>query len=155
PIEAYVAARNVDGLAPGLYHYEADRHLLARIRRGVSAQTIGRYLPSQDWYGDAAAVVLMTAVFGRTQWRYDTAGSYRGVRAEAGPLCPTFLPTATWLGLAPFCTMALADSAFEADLGVDGVRESILYAAGVGCRPPRTKHGQRPRRIRRPNPANR
>ncbi len=148
PIEAYVVARHVEGVVAGLYHYEADRHRLARIRRGVSAKQIARYLPSQDWYGEAAALVLMTAVFPRTQWRYDTARAYRVVLAEAGHLCQTFLLTATWLGLAPFCTMALADSRIEADLGIDGVSESILYAAGVGCRPPRTRRGQRPRRVR-------
>ena len=42
---------------------------------------------------------------------------------------------ATRLGLAPFCSAALADSRIESDLGVDGVHESVLYAAGVGNRP--------------------
>jgi hypothetical protein len=42
---------------------------------------------------------------------------------------------ATWLGLAPFCSMALADSRIERDLKIDGVSESVLYAAGVGTRP--------------------
>ena len=32
--------------------------------------------------------------------------------------------------------MALADSVIEQDLGIDGISESVLYAAGVG-RPPR------------------
>jgi hypothetical protein len=31
--------------------------------------------------------------------------------------------------------MALADSRIEQDLGLDGVSESVLYAAGVGTRP--------------------
>ncbi len=77
----------------------------------------------------------MTAVFPRTQWKYNFARAYRVVLAEAGHLCQTFCLTATWLGLAPFCTMALADTRIERDLGVDGVTESVLYAAGVG-RPP-------------------
>jgi len=32
--------------------------------------------------------------------------------------------------------MGLADSLIEQDLGLDGISESVLYAAGVG-RPPR------------------
>ena len=32
-------------------------------------------------------------------------------------------------------TMALADSRIERDLGIDGVSESVIYAAGVGVRP--------------------
>ena len=46
-----------------------------------------------------------------------------------------FCLTATALGLAPFCLMGLADSLIERDLGIDGITESILYAAGVGHRP--------------------
>jgi len=80
-------------------------------------------------------VVMMTAVFPRTQWKYKFARAYRAVLAESGHLCQTFCFVATWLGLAPFCTIALADSRIEKDLGIDGVTESVLYAAGVGKRP--------------------
>ncbi|MGH9793102.1 MAG: nitroreductase family protein, partial [Candidatus Acidiferrales bacterium] len=62
--------------------------------------------------------------------------AYRVVLADAGHLCQTFYLVATWLGLAPFATMALADSQIERALGVDGVKEVALYAAGVGV-PPR------------------
>jgi nitroreductase len=77
----------------------------------------------------------MTAVFDRVQWRYPYARAYRAVLAESGHLCQTFCLVATWLGLAPFCTMALADSRIERDLKIDGVSESVIYAAGVGARP--------------------
>jgi SagB-type dehydrogenase family enzyme len=135
PIELYVLARNVDGVRPGLYHYAADRHRLELLRAGATRRQIVGYLPSQSWFGNAAAVMLMTAVFPRTQWKYEFPRAYRVVLAEAGHLCQTFCLTATWLGLAPFCTMALADSRIEKDLGVDGITESVLYAAGVGVRP--------------------
>jgi hypothetical protein len=80
--------------------------------------------------------MLMTSVFERVQWRYPYARAYRAIMAEAGHLCQTFCLVSTWLGLAPFCTMALADSRIERDLAIDGVSESVIYAAGVGIRPP-------------------
>jgi SagB-type dehydrogenase family enzyme len=135
PLEVYVLARRVTALAPGLYHYAADVHRLERLRRGASARQIARYVPNQAWYGAASALVLITAVFPRTQWKYRMPRAYKVVLAEAGHLCQNICLTATWLGLAPFCTMALADSAIERDLGIDGVTEGILYAAGVGTRP--------------------
>ena len=135
PIEVYVLALRVRGLPRGLYHYAADRHQLELLRQGASSRQVVRYLPTQTWFKDASALMLMTAVFPRTQWKYTFARAYRVVLAEAGHLCQTFCLTATWLGLAPFCTMALADSRIERDLGIDGVTESILYAAGVGTRP--------------------
>jgi len=133
PIEVYVAARHVDGLDPGVYHYAADAHVLEAIGRDLPP--FDELLPTQSWYRDAAALVFFTAVFERTRWRYHSPRAYRAVLIEAGHVCQTFCLTATWLELAPFCSMAIADSPVEQILGIDGVSESVLYAAGVGTRP--------------------
>jgi SagB-type dehydrogenase family enzyme len=135
PIEAYVLAARVTGLPRGLYHYNSQHHRLELLRKGATPARIETYLAGQWWFRSAAALILMTAVFPRTQWKYETARAYRAVLTESGHLCQTFCLVATWLKLAPFCTLALADSRIEKDLGVDGVHESILYAAGVGVRP--------------------
>jgi len=136
PLEAYMLARSVDGLEPGLYHYRADGHALELLRKGATSKTIQRYIPGQWWYDSAAAVFLMTAVFARTQWRYRFPRAYRSVLLEAGHACQTFCLVATWLGLAPFCTGRFADSYVERQLRIDGVTESFIYGAGVGRRPP-------------------
>jgi hypothetical protein len=78
------------------------------------------------------------------------------VFVEAGHQCQTFCLLATDLGLAPFCSMALADSAIETDLGIDGVSEAAIYLAGVGTRPreavsPSRPAGYKPLQVR-PNP---
>jgi len=105
------------------------------LRRGASSRQVVHYLEGQWWFGGASFVVFMTAVFERTQWKYDYPRAYRAVLMEAGHLCQTFCLTATWLGLAPFCTIAFNDSSIERMLGVDGISESVLYAAGAGTRP--------------------
>jgi SagB-type dehydrogenase family enzyme len=156
PIESYVLARRVANLSPGLYHYAPDKHCLERLKSGASSSQLVRYLAGQKWYGSAAALVLMTAVFRRPQWKYHSPRVYRAVLIEAGHLCQTFCLVATWLGLAPFCSMALADSSIEADIGIDGVSESVLYAAGVGTMPRGLKWAPWPTRFpgtRRPNPS--
>jgi SagB-type dehydrogenase family enzyme len=156
PIETYVLARRVANLPPGLYHYAADKHCLERLKRGANSSQLSRYLAGQKWYGKAAALILMTAVFGRPQWKYQSPRAYRAVLIDAGHLCQTFCLVATWLGLAPFCSMALADSRIEADLGIDGVSESVLYAAGVGTLPRNLKWAPWPTPFhgtRHPNPA--
>ncbi len=156
PIETYVLARRVANLPPGLYHYAADKHCLERLKRGASSSQLVRYLAGQQWYGSAGALVLMTAVFRRPQWKYHSPRVYRAVLIDAGHLCQTFCLVATWLGLAPFCSMALADSLVEADIGIDGISESALYAAGVGSLPRGLKWAPWPTRFRgtrRPNPS--
>jgi SagB-type dehydrogenase family enzyme len=148
-IEAYAFVRKVEGVRPGLYHYGPDDHTLHRLAGATPARArepkveqpkLGRrvsdYLPTQTWYDEASVVIFMTAIFARAQWRYSYARAYRSILAEAGHLAQTFCLLATRLGLAPFCSMALADSRIEQDLGIDGVSESVVYAAGAGTRPP-------------------
>jgi SagB-type dehydrogenase family enzyme len=135
PIEAYVLAQNVEGLATGFYHYSAADHRLELLKSGATPSDITRLLAHQWWYSSAGFVVFLTAVFARTRWKYDYARAYRAVLIEAGHLCQTFCLTATSSGLAPFCTMAFADSKIESILGIDGISESALYVAGAG-RPP-------------------
>lgn len=147
PIEAYVMALRVQGLARGLYHYDAIGHRLARLSSTATPRQAERFLGGQPWFRDAAAIVFMTAVFGREQWRYTSPRAYRAVLLDAGHLCQTFCLLATWLDLAPFCTMALADSAIERALGIDGISESVLYAAGVGAKKAGATSGSWPARF--------
>jgi SagB-type dehydrogenase family enzyme len=135
PIEVYVVVREVEGVQRGLYHYASDIHQLERLRRGIRPGQVARYFPRSGYFSGASAVILFTAVFERQVWRYPYARAYRAALIEAGHMAQTFCLAATSLKLAPFCLMGLADSAIERDLGIDGITESVLYAAGVGCRP--------------------
>lgn len=145
PIECYVVARNIRGLAPGIYHYSAARHALTRLKSGATAARIRSYLPYSGYFGRSAALVLFTAMFTRQLWRYPYSRAYRAALIEAGHVCQTFCLTATALDLAPFSVMALADSLIERDLGIDGITESVLYAAGVGRPPAGMSWAPRPR----------
>jgi SagB-type dehydrogenase family enzyme len=154
PIEAYVCVRNVTGIEPGLYHYAADVHRLERIRRGDMTARLRIWMPHSGYFAKAAFVVVLTAVLERQVWRYPYARAYRAALAEAGHVCQTFCLTATWRGLAPFCLMGLDDAEIEKDVGIDGVRETVLYVAGAGARPRGTAWAPRARgSLRaRPNP---
>jgi len=135
PIEVYVLAVRVAGLPRGLYHYRSDANRLELLKAGASSRQLAKYVADQSWYGSAAALMIMTAVFPRTHWKYQDPCAYRTVLLDAGHACQTFCLVATWLGLAPFCTMALSESEIERDLRIDGIEESVLYAAGVGTCP--------------------
>jgi SagB-type dehydrogenase family enzyme len=134
PGEVYLMALRVSGLKRGLYHYHPTRHSLETIREGATAEKASRYCANAPHVGRAAALFLMTAVFPRNMWKYQHPRAYRVVLLDAGHLCQTFCLVATWLGLAPFCTAALKDTLIERDLGIDGIRESVLYVAGVGAK---------------------
>jgi SagB-type dehydrogenase family enzyme len=154
PIEAYVCVRQVTGIRPGLYHYAADVHQLERIRGGDMTARLRTWMPHSGYFAKAAFVVVLTAVLERQVWRYPYARAYRAALAEAGHVCQTFCLAATWRGLAPFCLMGLDDARIEEDLGVDGVRETVLYVAGAGLRPRGSTWAPRARGTlrSRPNP---
>jgi SagB-type dehydrogenase family enzyme len=122
----------VKGLAQGLYHYSVKDHALERIRRGSVRDAVLRYALRQKHVGDACAVCFMTAFLPRTMFKYRSPRAYRIVTLETGHLAQTFCLVATWLGLAPFTTAAVADTAVERALGIDGVSETLMYVVGVG-----------------------
>jgi SagB-type dehydrogenase family enzyme len=132
PIEVYLMALRVAGLKRGLYHYEAKDHRLARLPGKSSPRLASACCAGQPYFGSAAALFIMTAIFARTMWKYGRGQAYRVVLLETGHLGQTFCLTATRLGLAPFSTAALKDSLIEKELGIDGISESVLYITGVG-----------------------
>jgi len=134
-IEAYVLVLDVDGLAPGTYHYCPDTHALLLVDATTSREDVANLFPAGSGFDSAAALVFATSVFARVQRKYDSPRAYRVVMLEAGHFCQTFCLVATSLGLAPFCTAAFVDDAVERMLGVDGIREAAIYAMGVGSRP--------------------
>jgi SagB-type dehydrogenase family enzyme len=135
PIEVYLMALRVDGLDPGLYHYDVRDHALELISSRATPQVARDYCADQPYVADAAALFIMTGVFARTMWKYQHPRAYRVVLLDAGHLAQTFCLTATRLGLAPFSTAALKDTLIERDLGIDGISESVLYVTGVGMPP--------------------
>lgn len=135
-IEAYLLAWNVDGLAPGAYHYDSATRELVDLGRPLSSAEIAPLIAHQTYFARAAALVVMCPVFARTMWRYPQSRAYRTILIDAGHLGQTFCLVATALGLAPFTTMAFSESGLEELLGLDGVSECPIYIAGVGMPDP-------------------
>jgi SagB-type dehydrogenase family enzyme len=135
PLEAYVIALNVAGLRRGVYHYAAGDHHLVDMQRHVSKRLVTHLLANQGYFAGAGAIVVMSAVFARTMWKYQHSRAYRAILTEAGHFAQTFCLVATALGLAPFCTMAFRDSDVDALLGLDGLDEAAIYVVGAGTRP--------------------
>jgi SagB-type dehydrogenase family enzyme len=134
-IEAYLLAFKVEGLEPGTYHYAPDTHALTALDSPTPQALLKQFVPSQTGFHDCPALIVMTSVFARMQWKYDFPLAYRVILLDAGHLGQTFALVATSLGLAPFCTAAIDGPGIEQHLGIDGIDESVLFAVGVGPRP--------------------
>lgn len=132
PIECYVIAWNVRGLAPGLYHYDVAGDGLARLRSGDLRAAAIQGASGQRWVGRAAFLCVMTAVFERTLWKYQFESAYRVLWLDAGHLAQTFCLLATSRGLGSFTTAAIQDTFLEKLVGLDGIREFPVYLCGAG-----------------------
>lgn len=135
PAEAYVIALNIGGLQPGVFHYDAAGHHLTDLHTPISQEIVTRALGGQAYFARASALIVMSAIFARSMWRYSSSRAYRVLLADLGHLAQTFCLVATAMRLAPFCTMAFDDDVLDGLIQVDGVNETSMYVVGVGMPP--------------------
>ena len=153
PTEAYVIVRNVEGLAPGLYHYRSGEHALQPLpfdaerlppgaeKHAISAQkTPLDYLAwiavgGQQWFADAHALVVMAPRFLRNYWKYrNHPKAYRVCILDVGHLSQTLLLTATELGLGSYVTAAINEADLERAFGLTHYVDGPLAVCGFGPR---------------------
>jgi SagB-type dehydrogenase family enzyme len=129
PLELSVVVRRVAGLEPGLYHFDPLDALLEEVRRGpvpVAATT-----PFAEIAADAAAIVVVSAVFWRSRFKYGLRG-YRFALLEAGHVAQNVLLAAAALELAAVPLGGFYDRRVDELIGVNGVDESSLYLVCIG-----------------------
>jgi len=67
PLELYVVAGHVHGLANGIYHYQPKGHYLVKTADGDVREALSEAALSQSSVEQAAAVIVFSAVTARTQ----------------------------------------------------------------------------------------
>jgi len=128
PTEAYAVAFDVDGLAPGVYHFNSVRRSLALVHKGqFQAQYLCEVagLNRRISFAPRAALVL-TSVVERSMHRYRDPRSYRVLHFDLGHLLKTLQLLARDRGMRYFSAYSLGDSAAERMLGVDGLMETAM-----------------------------
>ncbi len=117
PLELYVLAGNVSGLAPGVYKYQSAAHELVRRGDGDLRADAARAALGQSWIADGQAIVVIAAVFRRTTARYGRRGM-RYVHMEAGHAAQNVYLQATALDLGTTVVGAFDDSRIHALVGM-------------------------------------
>lgn len=130
PLEVYVAAGNVQDLAPGLYHYRPGAHELQKIAAGDVRQALSSAALGQDCVEEGAAVFVISAVYERTARKYGDRSS-RYVPMEAGHAAQNIYLQATALNLGTVVAGAFRDDAVKRAMGLPA-EEEPLYLMPVG-----------------------
>ncbi|TAI61215.1 nitroreductase [Bradyrhizobium sp. Leo170] len=132
PLEIYFHARSVvEGLAPGLYHYNPEQHCVRQIvNRDLSEELAGCLFQPEIVRG-AALLVVQTALFRRNTVKYGDRG-YRFTLIEAGHVAQNLNLVATALGLGVWNVGGFQDRALDRLMGIDGINHSSLYLQAIG-----------------------
>jgi putative peptide maturation dehydrogenase len=141
PITAYPIITNVEGVDPGVYHYNAGDHSLALIYDLSAEQArelATRFMCGQEYFAAAHVSFILAARFYRNHWKYRRhPRAYAGMLVDAGHLSQTLYLVAAELGLGAFVTMAINGRDIETRLELDGVQTGALAVCGCG---PRAAH---------------
>ncbi len=83
PLEVYLFAGDVSGVAQGIYRYLPEQHELVLVVAGDRRGDLARAALNQQWVADGAIDIVFTAVYERTTAGYGERG-IRYVHMEVG-----------------------------------------------------------------------
>jgi SagB-type dehydrogenase family enzyme len=118
--ELYIAVRAVDGLTPGLYHYDSAAHALVVLSPGA--------LPGELIPDGVAAAIWATAIFRRSAYKYGER-SYRYVWADLGHALENLRAVAEACGLGLRFLPGFDETRIAAGLRIDEAEEGVLAQA--------------------------
>lgn len=120
PLELYVAARDLDGLADGVYWFDPVNHALICVGPSPRGQ---------------ASTLVVTGIPWRTAWRYAERG-FRHLYWDAGAMLANTIAVAQDAGLVPRLRTVFPDGTVTRLVGADGVHEFPLAIVTLGDREP-------------------
>jgi putative peptide maturation dehydrogenase len=135
PVEAYPLVIAVEGLAPGLYHYRTDRHaleLVTSLTPGDARELLVEFAAGQTYLSGASVLLVMTARFDRSFWKYRHPRGYAVLQMDAAHLSQTLYLLCAELGLGAFVSAAVNAGNIEDHLGLDGFEEGVIAVSGCG-----------------------
>jgi SagB-type dehydrogenase family enzyme len=131
PVETYLAVHRVEGVTPGIWHFQVLDFALKLVMAGDFRQPLVAAGLSQSFLGAAGAVFIWTGVLNRARWKYRER-AVRYLFLDAGHICQNLMLAATALGLGVCPVGAFFDGEVESLLQVDERDEVALYLAAVG-----------------------
>jgi len=117
PLEVYLLAGNVDGLAAGVYHYHPHEHALSKVMEGDRRAALSEAALGQEAIQDGAVVIVIAGVFERTTRKYGERG-IQYVHMEVGSVAQNIYLQAESLGLGTVFIGAFYDDQVKSVVGL-------------------------------------
>lgn len=133
PVETYLSVQNVEGLAPGLYHFQPAEFTLEKLQEGFAGKKVAGAALGQNFMAKAGVVFIWSAILRRNFSKYGHRG-LRYIMMDAGHVCQNLLLAAEGLELGACPVAAFYDDELNRLLSLDGEEESVIYLAAVGAK---------------------
>ncbi len=130
PLEVYPFVFNVEGMNSGVYHYHLKTHSLETILQTLNKKGVVDQF-TQTWIEKAGVVMVVTAVFDRTEMKYRARG-YRHIFTEYGHLAQNMYLICAALGLCICSIGGFIDDGLNKILDIDGRIESVIGVIAIG-----------------------
>jgi len=131
-IEIYAVVNDVEGLLPGVYHYQPERRGLTLVDPGLMRRRCVRACLSQDWIGEAGVVLFLTCDLRKLLWKYGRR-AYRMSHVDAGVLAQQLHLIATALGLGSCMVAGFVEQAVHKLIDIDGKLEFATLGICLGA----------------------
>ena len=131
PTETYLLINRVDGVEPGLYHYDVETHQLDVLKLGNYSKEVRVGALDQQIAERAPVVFIWSAIFQRSKWKY-LQRAYRYIFLDAAHIAQNLALAAEGLGLGSCQIGALYDDYMNELMGFDINEESVIYMSSVG-----------------------
>ena len=118
PMEIFLVAGDVEGLEPGIYHYNSEKHALEKMKEGDIRGNLSRAALGQRAVDQAPVNIIVAGEFERTTGRYGMRGE-RYVHIEAGHIGQNIYLQAVALGLGTVAIGAFHDNDIAELLEID------------------------------------
>src|SRR5262245_12637633 len=128
--EVYLAAGEVDGLPPGLYHFCPGDFSLRQLKEGDVRAALA-VAAADEALATRAAIVVLSAIYWRNTWKYQARG-YRHLFWDSGTMLANLLAVGDALGAVPRLVTGFVDDDVNRLLGLDADREAALELVAVG-----------------------
>jgi SagB-type dehydrogenase family enzyme len=132
PFETYLYINRVEGIKPGLYFYNALKHILVLL--DSNPETLDKLwiaCQRQNMVKTASVNFIWSAIPNRTVWRY-TARSWRYLHLDAGHVCQNLYLAGESINCGVCGIGAFIDEFINDYLGFDGESEFVIYLAALG-----------------------
>ena len=136
-IDLYLITGELQGLAPGVYHFSPHDFSLRMLRSGDYRGSLVDATFGEASISEAPAVAVLASTYWRNAWKYQDR-AYRHVGWDSGTILANLLAVAGGAGLPAKVVLGFADEPVTRLLDLDSDKEGAvaLVPLGAGAGPP-------------------